>query len=240
MAKLMKLNKVCLTRSNQKILDSLDAEWPGSGVVVLLGANGAGKSTLLNLLAGIDTADSGSVELPQGTTQFMLPEPAKFYPQLSVSEQLSFVAALSGNDINSEQLETLLNAWQLTSVKDKLTKHLSLGYRQRLSLAQLDLSDADVFLMDEPMNGMDPDVMSVFKAKVNSWKQDKSIVMATHILHEAQEFADWVVVMEQGKIIASKAYQQDEDFQSIYHNAINHHHALLQQKSNDISSGLHS
>ncbi|MCB1582068.1 MAG: ABC transporter ATP-binding protein [Marinicella sp.] len=230
----MKLNKVCLNKSKQKILQNLEAEWPDQGLVVLLGANGAGKSSLLNLLAAIESPDSGVIECNQRVTRFLMPEPAKFYPQLTVSEQLSFVAHLCQQPFKQEQQAALLKNWQLNPVANKLTKHLSLGYRQRLSLAQLELSAADVLLMDEPMNGMDPQVMQIFKDKIMTWKLDKLVVMATHILHEAQQMADWVVVMECGQIILSEAYQAGVGFHEIYQQAIQQHH--LQMSAEKITS----
>lgn len=223
----MKLNKLCLNRANQKILDELTAEWPGSGVVVLLGANGAGKSTLLNMIAGTEVPDSGSIELTYKTTKFIMPEPARFYPHLTVREQLLVVSGLCQQKYDTEQIDTLLEHWQLTSVSDKLTQHLSLGFRQRLSLAQLEASQAGVLLLDEPMNGMDPEIMRVFKEKVLQWKQDKLLIMATHVLHEAQQLADWVVVMERGRIIMSEAYQPGMVFHEIYQQAIDNHHQKL-------------
>lgn len=223
----MKLNKVCFLRSKQKILDQLHAEWPDAGLVVLLGANGAGKSSLLNILAGVDVPDSGQVLMRPNLTKFLMPEPAKFYPNLTVSEQLALVAHISNQQMTKATMQALLSDWQLTAMADKLTQHLSLGYRQRLSLAQLELSAADVLLMDEPMNGMDPKVMSVFKEKIMDWKTDKSIIMATHILHEAESMADWVVVMEQGRIIHSAENDQTQSFHEIYQQAIAAYHQQL-------------
>lgn len=222
--KFMKLNKLCLTRSGQKILDQIDDVWPSTGVVVLLGANGAGKSTLLDVISGIKNPDSGQVVHHRKQSKFLLPEPASFYPYLTVKEQLNFVIQLSGNQFNNQQLQEVMDVWQLHQVAKKLTKNLSLGFRQRLSLAQLTLSNSDVLLLDEPMNGMDPEILKVFKQQVLAWKKTKSIIMATHIMHEAQILADWVVVMFQGKIISSQAYLGQTDLHQIYQNAIDEHH----------------
>jgi len=227
-AKFMKLNQLCLTRSGQKILDQIDDVWPTTGVVVLLGANGAGKSTLLDIISGVKNADSGQVEHQQERSKFLMPEPASFYPYLTVKEQLEFVTELTGGQFESQQLTEVMDVWQLHQVAHKLTKNLSLGFRQRLSLAQLALSNSDILLLDEPMNGMDPDILSVFKQQVLQWKQTKLIVMATHIMHEAQVLADWVVVMFQGKIIKSQAYQATVDFHHIYQNAIDEYHLANQ------------
>ena len=226
-AKYMKLKQLYLSRSKQMILHDLNAELPSRGVSVLLGANGAGKSTLLNVMAGISEVDSGSLNLADHSSVCLMPEPAVFYPQLTVAEQLAFVADLFKQKSDWSLIEGNLDLWQLQSVKNKLTQHLSLGYRQRLSLAQLTVSGADLWLMDEPMNGMDPDVLAVFKQQVQALKKNKAIIMATHIMHEAQDLADWVVVMHQGMIIYSEAYDNSTEFHELYRQAIHAHAASI-------------
>lgn len=211
--KQLKLKALCLERSNHKILSNLSLSLPNPGLTALIGANGAGKSSLLKVLAGLSQASSGSIDFAALDQVFLLPEPANFYPNLTVKEQLSFVAELFGagaNDVNQA-----IDLWQLAEQSNKLTKHLSLGYRQRLSLAQLTVSDADLLLMDEPMNGMDPAVMAVFQQQIKHWRKSKVVLMATHIMHEAQSMADWVVVMHQGQVLHSAAYH-GEDFHELY------------------------
>ena len=223
-AKRMKLKQLYLSRSKQMILENLNLDLQSTGVTVLLGANGAGKSTLLSVLAGISEIDSGSIDLIGNTSVCLMPEPAVFYPQLTVLEQLGFVAELFKQKSASSRIEAALDVWQLQAVKQKLTQHLSLGYRQRLSLAQLTVSNADLWLLDEPMNGMDPAVLSVFKQQLLTKKKTKAIIMATHIMHEAQDLADWVVVMHQGKVIHSAAYDHQTDFHQLYQQALEQHH----------------
>lgn len=222
-AKYMKLKQLCLTRSKQIILQNLTVDFPCTGVTVLLGANGAGKSTLLSAISGISEPDSGKVELIENTSVCLMSEPAVFYPHLTVSEQLRFVAELFNKKADESLLTAAIYMWQLEGVKDKLTQHLSLGFRQRLSLAQLTVSQAEIWLLDEPMNGMDPQVLSVFKDQMQIMKDSKSIVMATHIMHEAQELADWVMVMHQGEIIYSDSYDQFTPFYDLYHQAMQAH-----------------
>jgi ABC-type multidrug transport system ATPase subunit len=72
---------------------------------------------------------------------------------------------------------------------------------------------------------MDPEVLAVFKQKILQLKTTKGIVMATHIMHEAQELADWVAVMHQGQIISSEAYDNSIPFHQLYQQAIDEHHA---------------
>ncbi len=228
----MKLNQLLLKRSGQIILNDIEDSWPEQGVVVLLGANGAGKSTLLEVISGVKEADSGDVILSSEKKSFLMPEPASFYPYLSVREQLSFVDGLIEKEVKQKKIDEVMGVWQLTQVADKLTKHLSLGFRQRLSLAQLSLSESDILLLDEPMNGMDPEIMSVFKSQISSWKKTKLIIMATHIMHEAQLLADWVVVMYQGQIVRSEPYKNQKGFHEIYQEAIDDHYHFPAQALN--------
>ncbi len=216
----MKLKQLCVIRSGQKLLQNLTLDLPSTGVTVLLGANGAGKSTLLNVISGISEFESGEIVNIEQTSVCLMPEPAVFYPQLTVKEQLSFVAGIFNHSGDSNLLDSALELWQLQAVSSQLTRHLSLGYRQRLSLAQMTVSGAGLWLLDEPMNGMDPEVMGVFKQQIQNLKSSKAIIMATHIMHEAQDLADWVVVMHQGKAIYSEAYDNNTSFHDLYQQAI--------------------
>ena len=215
----MKINQLCLTRTGREILQQVNTDLPDSGVVVLLGANGAGKSSLLEVMAGLLQPDHGEVQGMGSLSRYLLPEPAVFYPYLSVREQLQFVAWQMQRE--AVDLNAVVKRWGLNSMANRLTRQLSLGYRQRLSLAQLDVSDANVLLMDEPMNGMDPQVMDDFQQQVLRWKKDKLIVIATHIMQEIESLADWVVVMHQGHLIESRAHDPQLGFQALYQQAIN-------------------
>ena len=223
----MKINQLCLSRSGQEILQQMTADLPDTGVVVLLGANGAGKSTLLEVMAGLLQPDQGDIQGLDPLSRYLLPEPAVFYPYLTVREQIQFVAWQMQR--GAIDLQPVLQRWGLDEMADRLTRQLSLGYRQRLSLAQLDVSGADVLLMDEPMNGMDPQVMTDFQHQVMQWKSDKLIVIATHIMQEIETLADWVVVMHQGQLITSRAHEPQLGFQKIYQQAVNDWHATQRQ-----------
>ncbi len=218
--KRMKLKQLCVIRSGQKLLQNLTLDLPGTGVTVLLGANGAGKSTLLNVMSGISEFDSGEIFDLEQTSVCLMPEPAVFYPQLTVKEQLSYTAHIFDQGKDLEVVESALKLWQLQAVSSQLTQHLSLGYRQRLSLAQMTVSGAVLWLLDEPMNGMDPEVLMTFKQQIKKLKSSKAIIMATHIMHEAQDLADWVVVMHQGRAVFSEAYDNKSQFHDLYQQAI--------------------
>ena len=131
----MKINQLCLSRSGQEILQHIQADLPDQGVIVLLGANGAGKSSLLEVLAGLIEPDQGDIRGLPASSRYLLPEPAVFYPYLTVVEQLQFVAWQMQR--GSADLTPVLQRWGLNEQARRLTRQLSLGYRQRRSLARL-------------------------------------------------------------------------------------------------------
>lgn len=226
----LKLKNLCLSRSGQLILNDLSLDLPEQKLTVLLGANGAGKSTLLHVLAGLASPDSGSVAAGAEVIRSLVPEPAVFYPYFSVAEQLAFVAGQAAVDTPSSMLEQVIADWQLAAVLNKKTRHLSLGYRQRLSLAQAVLLQPDCLLLDEPMNGMDPDLLVLFKQQIKQLKTQCTVVMATHIMHEAQSLADHVVVMYLGQVVGQCANRPGLSFHDYYQQCIN---ACHEQQAED-------
>jgi ABC-type multidrug transport system ATPase subunit len=199
---IIKVKNLTLRRQGRVLIDNLNVSFPANGLVALLGANGAGKSTLLRVLAGVSKATEGSLYRANELTIGWMPEPARFYRQLSVEEQLLLQADLLALPDPEQAVHKVLTEWRLEIVKNQRTEHLSLGYRQRLSLAQALLAPVDVLLLDEPMNGMDPDLMQQFKRFIADFKQHKLVIMATHLMAEVSELTDRVMVMHQGQLLA--------------------------------------
>ncbi|KAA3641671.1 MAG: ABC transporter ATP-binding protein [Proteobacteria bacterium] len=204
----IRMNNLTLQRQGHCLINDINLQLPASGLVVILGANGAGKSSLLRLLAGVSTETSGQVEFPDDLQIGWMAEPARFYRQLSVLEHLRLQADLLDLANSEQAVQRVLDTWGLKMVENQLTDHLSLGYRQRLSLAGALLAPVDVLLLDEPMNGMDPDLMQQFKAFLADFKQHKLVVMATHLMAEVGALTDWAIVMHQGRILAQQDCQQ--------------------------------
>ncbi len=173
-------------------------------LTVLIGSNGAGKSSLLGALAGVVQKDSGQVTFdkqPEGRKMAFLPAPAMFYSHLTVQEQLAFHAGRFGLlPINIKQA---MEQWQLKDRAHQRTNRLSLGYRQRLALAQVWMQRPDCILLDEPMNGMDIELMGLFKSQLKVWKQHACIIMASHLLDQVDDVADHWVAMSRGQSLAS-------------------------------------
>lgn len=219
------LQNLSLVAGSTEILQQLDLQLPERGLTVLLGANGSGKSTLLRLLAGVVLPTVGEICLPDDWSVAevaYLPEPAVFYHHLTVVEQLSLVA--NQRQQGREAVQTAIELWQLQAVANQRTSQLSLGYRQRLGLAQALLREPKLLLLDEPMNGMDPELAAFFEQQMKQLKERCCVVMATHLLHHVDDWVDFVVVMHQGRILAA---EQKPKAQGLY----DFYQSVMQQQS---------
>nr|WP_281347664.1 ATP-binding cassette domain-containing protein [Marinicella rhabdoformis] len=209
-----------LKKHNQTILDQLDISIHDQAITVLLGANGAGKSTLLQALSGVFAPYSGQLSWPKSGKPpesqriAYVSEPAVFYSHLTTEEQLLFHAG--SHHLLPRNAEQALAQWHLSAVAKKKTGQLSLGYRQRLALAQAFMLRPRLLLLDEPMNGMDPDLMSLFKQEVTKIKPHCCVVMASHLLHLMDDWVDHVVVMAQGKVLSQQHVVKDKSLYQVY------------------------
>jgi|SRR5690554_1531875 len=207
-APLVHLQNVSWQRNGRTLLHKVELLLPESGLVLFLGANGAGKSSLLKLLAGVSQVSSGKI-LSQATARIgWMPEPARFYDYLTVREHMFLQADLLALKNPLSAVNGLMEEWQLLEVDDYLAKHLSLGYRQRLSLAMALLGQPNVLLLDEPMNGMDPSLLQQFKIFLSATKNQTLVLMATHLLAEASDLADHCIIMHQGALLNYRSYQE--------------------------------
>ena len=214
----------------QTILNSISLELNNPQTITLLGPNGAGKSTLLKTLAAILYGQSGRVILNQLDAELnrkeyqsqigYMPETALIMPELTVREQLKLLATI--NQINESQkaIDSVINRCQLQAVVNKRTHKLSLGYKQRLNLAQALLNDPKVLILDEPLNGLDPHLIIEFRSIINKLKNDVLVIMSTHYLAEAQLISDRVLIMKNGHIIddieIKNIKSSDYDLEKVY------------------------
>ncbi|WP_395376680.1 ABC transporter ATP-binding protein [Marinicella sp. W31] len=195
-------------QKQENILQSIDLDLPAQGLIALIGANGAGKSTLLKILSGQLRPHKGSVTWDGKSCDNLcgkveeigyMAEKGQFYADLTVREQLEFMAELKCSS-SQQPIDALLDQMSLTDHAHKKCGHLSLGYRQRLGLAQALLGEPRLLLLDEPMNGMDPDLQLFFKHMLKDLKKRCLVMMSTHMIHDAEELADHAVFMRQGRI----------------------------------------
>lgn len=187
---------------------------PGE-VTGFLGLNGAGKSTTMRMIVGLDTPTSGSATI-NGSRYDTMTDPSRVSgslldptwpdPKVTVNDYLGWVIQATG--ANPDDVYKIVDTVGLTSERRKKIGDLSLGRRQRLGIAVSLVNDPDVFVLDEPTNGLDPEsarwVRDLYKKLAH--KGNKTVLISSHLLNELQDIMDRIVVIDQGRIIADAPF----------------------------------
>jgi ABC-2 type transport system ATP-binding protein len=195
-------------------VDNLNLAIQPGEILGLLGPNGAGKTTAMRCIAGILRPTSGQI-LVNGndvvTAQAkaksglaFVPEVPSLYELLTVEEHLKFVAmCFNTMSIFDEQHEQLLQRYALLDKRNDLVATLSKGMRQKLSVACALIHNANLFLLDEPLIGIDPEGVRELKDEILRAKAaGASILISTHLLDTAEKLCDRVLILQKGRKIA--------------------------------------
>jgi ABC-type multidrug transport system ATPase subunit len=179
-------------------------------IYALAGANGAGKSTLIRMITGITYPDEGSVHVCGEDTRRgvrakrhigYLPEELTFYPRLSGREYLLLVAGLKETD--AEHVEEALAFFELSEVADKWVGGYSLGMRKKLGLAAAMINEPRVLVLDEPLNGLDVEMMRKLRARLSEQKErSRAVIVSSHYMDFVERIADRVAIMSRGRLAA--------------------------------------
>jgi ABC-2 type transport system ATP-binding protein len=184
----------------------------GAGeVYALLGANGAGKSTLIRMMTGLSEPDSGSVTVcgeemarrPLAAKRHVgyLPEELYFYQRLTGREYLRLVAGLKEAD--ADDVATEIEFFELNAVADKWVGGYSLGMRKKLGLAAAFTGAPRVLVLDEPLNGLDVEMMRKLRLRLSSERDaGRSFVVSSHVMSFVERAAGRACVMSAGRIVA--------------------------------------
>ena len=189
-------------------------------ILGLLGPNGAGKSTTLRMLSGTLAPSSGKIlindidllEHPGRAKQNLgyLPDMPPLYPDLTVREYLDFCARLRGiQKAQSRQaIETALQRCSLDDVANRLIAQMSMGYRQRIGIAQAIIHEPHVIILDEPTVGLDPAQITAIRELIRSLAQDHAVLLSSHILSEVETVCTRVQIINAGRIVHEQALDQ--------------------------------
>ena len=179
-------------------------------IIALLGPNGAGKSTLMNMIAGYLAPTSGKIEVlgkdiaesPIFAKENIgfLPEGAPLYGDLSVKRFLQYMAELRG--LKKDAVQKATQIANITNVTEQKIETLSKGYQRRVGFAQSILSNPPILLLDEPTDGLDPNQKDYIRALIKQMAKDKTIVISTHLLDEAESVCNRIIVLDKGTIKA--------------------------------------
>ncbi len=194
-----------------RAVDGISFQVGRGDVLAFLGPNGAGKTTAMKMITGFLDPDAGRVTVggqlvgPDAIEVRRrvgyLPENAPAYGEMSVQSFLQFVASVRELPSPDEAVSRALETTFLTDVRDQVIETLSKGYKRRVGLAQALIHDPEVLILDEPTDGLDPNQKAVVQELISSLSEEKSIVVSTHILDEAERICNRAVVLSEGRIL---------------------------------------
>lgn len=192
-------------------VDNVSLSIASGEVYSLVGANGAGKSTLIKMLVGITEAGGGRLSIcgedisnrAQSTRKHLgyLPEELVLYDRLTGREYLELVAGLK--DVEPGEIEGELGFFELQAVQSKLVGGYSLGMRKKLGLAAAMLGSPDVLVLDEPLNGLDVEMMRKLRYRIEDERdRGRAFLVASHVMSFVERISSRVGIMKAGKLVA--------------------------------------
>jgi ABC-2 type transport system ATP-binding protein len=197
----------------KKAVDGLDFRVPAGEVFAYLGPNGAGKTTTIKMMVGLLSPTRGRitiggydvVEARREANRLLayVPDQPYVYDKLSGREFLKFVADMHGLDARAayERMEREIETFELQEFVDDLAESYSHGMKQRLIFAAAMLHDPAVLVLDEPMIGLDPRSCRLVKDLLRARaEQGMTVFMSTHTLSVAEEIADVIGILQQGRL----------------------------------------
>lgn len=211
---MIEVKNVTKKYGNFKAVDDISFEVNDGEIVGFLGPNGAGKSTTMNMITGfIDTTEGEIVingndisKKPRKAKKQIgyMPEGVPLYNDLTVKEFVNYMAELKLVNARhrQEKVEKVIEETGLKEVENKLIRNLSRGYKQRVGLAGALVGDPKVIILDEPTVGLDPKQITEIRDLIKELGKNHTVILSTHILSEASQICEKVIIINKGKIIA--------------------------------------
>lgn len=192
---------------------------PAGQVGILLGPNGAGKSTIIKSIAGLLRYQGGvGIErMPARTLEAKrvfayVPEVPAMFEVLTVREHIEYIKRAYDSKITEEEIEQLLERFELNDKQKKLGRELSKGMMQKVSICCALAIKPKVILLDEPMVGLDPAAIKELKEVVLELKaQGTTVLISTHMLEMVKDLWDLVFIMQKGEIVGTFNREQVKD-----------------------------
>ena len=199
----------------KKAVDNISFSVDKGEILGFLGPNAAGKTTTMRVITGYLPATSGTASV-DGFDVFenqievkkrigYLPENPPLYTEMTVLAYLKFVAKIkriAGKEVK-EKVDRVLDICSIADVSHRVIGKLSKGYKQRVGLAQALIHEPEVLIMDEPTSGLDPIQINEVRELIKDIAQDNTVILSTHILPEASKMCHRIIIINEGKIIAS-------------------------------------
>ncbi len=230
---MIKVESVTKRYGNLLAVNEVSLQIKAGEIYSLVGANGAGKSTLMRMIVGITEADEGQLficdedlsrRLPTTKKHLgYLPEELIFYDQLTGNEYLQLVAGLKEAD--EAQIPVELEFFGIAHAAKKLVGGYSLGMRKKLGLCAAVLGLPDVLILDEPLNGLDVEMMRKLRRRIEAeGAAGRAVLVSSHVMSFVERVSDRVGVMRAGILVAEGTPDQlrrqtnllNEDFEDVF------------------------
>ena len=227
-------------------VDDLHLEVPAGEILGLLGPNGAGKTTILRVLTGYIRPTSGRIRIgemdlaedivPIKARIGYLPESIPIYRNLLVYDFLRYMIRVRGLPLEDPHasIREMGKVFAIDGVMHKTVGELSKGYLQRVGLAHALLHDPEILILDEPTSGLDPNQILEIRSLIREVGREKTVILSTHILSEAEATCDRVAILSQGRTVA------DGTPQEIKNRARQHLSVTLELKNADLEQARSS
>src|SRR5581483_2137350 len=196
----------------RRAISNLNFEAKQGEIVGFLGPNGAGKTTTMRILTGYMPPTDGSAlvagfdvvdeSLEVRKRVGYLPETVPLYTDMTAYDYLKFMADLRQIPDSSERADEALEMVGMESRANSFISSLSKGMRQRIGLAQALIHRPEVLILDEPTIGLDPGQVVEVRKLIREIGKERTVLLSTHILSEAQQICDRVLIINKGKIVA--------------------------------------
>lgn len=212
---MIEVKNIVKNYGKHRAVDDLSFVVDTGKVMGFLGPNGAGKSTTMNIITGYIAPTSGQI-LIDGIDMEKKPEKAKekigylpeippLYQDLRVREYLEFVAELKkvSRKERDAAVHDTMKKTKISEVSERLIRHLSKGYRQRVGLAGALLGNPDILVLDEPTVGLDPGQIIEMRDLIRELSKDHTVLLSSHIMQEISAVCDEIIIINQGKMIVT-------------------------------------
>lgn len=209
----LELKNVRQSYGQKIIIDNLNLTFL-PGIYGFMGPNGAGKSTTIRMICTVEEPVSGEIYYNGNNIYGMgkeyrekigyVPQKAGYYPDFTGYNFLRYIAGLKGVNHADEVIEKSLKLVGLWEERGKKLKKYSGGMKQRINIAQALLNDPEIFILDEPTVGLDPNERMNLKNLLADLAENKIIIFATHIVSDVEDLAEQVIILNQGTILLNE------------------------------------
>ena len=206
MENMVEFNNVYKSYSNKEVLKGVNLNIPKGKIVGLLGPNGSGKTTMIKLMNNLLQADEGSIEIkgmkPSIETKKIvsyLPEKTYLNDWMRVKDILGFFKDFFA-DFDMEKADQMIESLKID--KNEKLKTMSKGTKEKVQLILVMSRNADLYILDEPIGGVDPAARSyILKTILANYNEDSTLLIATHLISEIENICDDVIFISNGEIV---------------------------------------